>query len=76
MNHPKQHSPLQLTALVAILCSFASVGIVALAFCLLRPISDGGMWAVAAMTAAPALLGIVVAAFLTQQPRPAPSSQT
>ena len=74
MNASKQNSPLQLAAVVAILCSFSSVGIVALAFCLLRPISDVGMWAVAAMTAAPALLGIVVAAFLTKSPQPATSS--
>lgn len=47
----------------------ASAGIVALAFCLLRDISGAGMWAVAAMSAAPSAMGIAIAFFMTKQPQ-------
>ena len=48
--------------------------IVAIALALLNNISDGGMWAIAAMAAAPALMGIGIAYFMTKQPQPDASS--
>ncbi len=54
--------------MIAGCCGTASVAIVALAFCLLRPISDSAIWAVAAMAFAPPLMGIGLAFFLTRNP--------
>ncbi|MCF3648173.1 hypothetical protein [Synoicihabitans lomoniglobus] len=73
MNHSTAKAPANPLVLIAVFCSFASVGIVALAFCLLRDISSSGMWAVAAMSAAPSLMGVALAFFITKQP-PTPAS--
>ncbi len=48
-------------ALVAMFSGGASVAIVCLAFLILHEISDAGMWSIAAMTAAPAAMGIGIA---------------
>ena len=48
-------------------CAGASVGIAALAFILLHPISDSGMWAIAAMVAAPSLMGCVIAYLIVKR---------
>lgn len=69
MNHPTNKGPLHNLAVVAIFCCFASVGIVALAFCLLRNISGAGMWAIAAMSAAPPMMGIAIAYIMIRHPR-------
>ena len=69
MNHHPHKTPHDLIGLVAIFCSFASVGIVALAFCLLRNISGPGMLAIAIMAAAPSIMGIAVAFFMTKSPQ-------
>ena len=53
----------------------ASVGIVALAFCLLSNISGAGMWAVAAMSAAPAAMGIAMAFYITKHPQGTSANQ-
>lgn len=62
-------TPFQPLVAVTAFCAVASVAIVALAFCLLRDISDEGLWAIAAMVAAPSLMGIGIAFFMTHQPR-------
>lgn len=74
MNHQINKSPAHPLLVAAIFCSMASVGIVALAFCLLRDISAAGMWAIAAMAAAPSALGIAMAFFLTKHPQQGESS--
>ena len=65
MNPKTNKTPLELIVLVAIFCSFASVGVVALAFCLLDNISGTGMVAIAVMAAAPCIMGIAIAKFIT-----------
>jgi hypothetical protein len=59
---------------IAAACAGASVGIVAIAFVFLHSISDAGMWAVAAMAAAPSAMGVGIAYFLTRNPSQAPPS--
>ncbi len=66
MNHNTHKTPLDLIVLVAIFCSFASVGIVALAFCLLDNISGTGMLAIAVMAAAPCIMGIAITKFISK----------
>jgi hypothetical protein len=68
MNNESKKAPLHPLVAVALVCALASAGIVALAFCLQHSISGGGMWAVAAMAAAPSLMGIGIAFFMTKQP--------
>jgi len=46
-------------------CAGASVGIVAIAFIFMHSITDSGMWAVAAMAAAPSFMGLGIAYFMT-----------
>lgn len=70
MNHPASNAPANPLILIAVFCSFASVGIVALAVCLLREISGPGLFAVAFMAAAPALMGTAMAYFMTKHPSP------
>jgi hypothetical protein len=55
--------------LIAAVCAAASVGIVFIALMTLHQISDGGMWAIAAMAAAPSLMGCGIAYFMCQQSR-------
>lgn len=55
-------------------CSGASFGIVTVSFLFLHNISDGGMWAIAAMAAAPSLMGVGIAYFMTRQPPDASGS--
>ena len=75
MNHSNNHAPAaHPLAIVAGLCGVASVAIVALIFCLRRDISGTEMWAVAAMTAAPSLMGTAMAYFITKQPSQLTSS--
>jgi hypothetical protein len=69
MNNESNKAPLSPLVLVAFFCALASVGIVALAFCLLREISGNDLWAVAAMAAAPWLMGTGMAYFMTRRPR-------
>jgi len=57
-------------ALVAMFSGGASVAIVCLAFLILHEISDAGMWAIAAMTAAPAAMGIGVAYCMSKRSTP------
>src|SRR5262245_4443510 len=45
-------------AIVAFLSGLASVGIAAITVFHFERITDGGMWAIAAMVAAPALMGV------------------
>jgi hypothetical protein len=54
---------------VATACGCASAGIAALAFFLLHEISDSGMWALAAMVAAPSIMGIGIAYFMSREKR-------
>ena len=51
-------------AYIAMCAGTASAAIPICAFLLPRPISDSGMWAIAFMTFAPALMGIGVAYFV------------
>lgn len=69
MNHSTNPTPSHPLVVVAGLCGLASVSIVALVFCLRRDISGTAMWAVAAMAAAPSLMGVAMAYFMT---KPAP----
>jgi hypothetical protein len=69
MNNETNKAPFPHLVAVAAFCSTASLGIVALAFCVLNDITDGGMWAIAAMTAAPPLMGIGIAYFMTRHPQ-------
>jgi membrane protein YqaA with SNARE-associated domain len=62
-------APLPQLVLVAFFSALASVGMVALAFCLLSNISGNGMWAIAAMAAAPSLMGTGIAYFMTRHAR-------
>lgn len=55
-------------ALVALFSGAASVAIVCFALLILHTISDAGMWAIAAMAAAPAAMGIGVAHCLSKRP--------
>jgi len=74
MNNETNKASLHPIVVVAGYCAGASVMIVAIALALLNNISDGGMWAIAAMAAAPALMGIGIAYFMTKQPQPDASS--
>jgi hypothetical protein len=69
MNNKSDKAPLHPLVAVAGYCAVASIAIVALAFCLNHTISGVGMWAIAAMTAAPSLMGIGIAFFMTKQDR-------
>lgn len=53
--------------MVALCSGGASAGIAFVGMSLLRTITDAGMWAIAAMVAAPALMGIGVAYFMSKQ---------
>ncbi|WP_221029345.1 hypothetical protein [Actomonas aquatica] len=59
-------NPFQAMVAITALCAVASVSIVALAFCLTQTISASGLWAVAAMAAAPIAMGLGMA-FLLQR---------
>jgi hypothetical protein len=70
MNHATTPAPLHPLIGIAICSGITSVCIAALAFCLLRINSDSGLWAIAAMTSAPSLMGVAMAFFITKHPRP------
>ncbi|HVU22821.1 MAG TPA: hypothetical protein VHE13_01775 [Opitutus sp.] len=70
MNHETKPAPVHPLVAVVLCCATASVGIAALAVCLLRDLSDSRMWAVAAMVAAPSVMGIAIADFMTKRPQP------
>lgn len=67
MNNESDKILLQLLAAVVICCAAASLGIAALAFCLIRDLSGSTMTAVAAMVAAPSVMGIAAAEFMTKR---------
>lgn len=67
MNHQTNRIQLQALAAIVICCATTSLGIAVLAVCLLRGLSDSAMWAVAAMVAAPSVMGIAVADFITRR---------
>jgi hypothetical protein len=54
-------------ALVALFCASASFGIVAIALGILRAVTDGGMFAIALMAFAPAVMGVGIAYFISKQ---------
>jgi hypothetical protein len=56
-------------ALVALFCACASFGIVGTALSILRSVTDSGMFAIALMTFAPAVMGIGIAYFISKQPK-------
>jgi hypothetical protein len=62
----KKESPNPVVA-VASYCGGAAFAIALVAFLLKHPITDGGMWALAAMVAAPCLMGVGLAYFLCKQ---------
>ena len=66
----KKESPPPIVV-VAGSCAGASVGIAALAFLLMHQFTDAGIWAVAAMVAAPSAMGVAIAYFMTK-PRGGP----
>ena len=66
----KNNSQMNPYALVALFCAGASFGIVAAALSILRAVTDGGMFAIALMTFAPAVMGIGIAYFISKQPKP------
>ncbi len=70
MNASTKPAPLHPLIGIANGCGLTSTCIVALAFCLLRINSDAGLRALAAMTAAPSLMGVALAFFMTKQPQP------
>ena len=74
MTQSSKPSPLHPLIGIAICCGITSICIAALAFCLLRINPDAGLWALAAMTAAPSLMGVALAFFMTKQPQPSASS--
>jgi hypothetical protein len=74
MKNETNKAPFPHLVAVAAFCATASLGIVALAFCVLNNTSDGGMWAIAAMVAAPSLMGIGIAFFMTRHPQQDASS--
>ena len=53
---------------VAIASGGASAGIALICMFTMHTISDAGMWAIAAMVAAPAIMGIGIAYFMSKQP--------
>ncbi len=56
-------------AMVALYCGGASFLIVGTALGILHTVTDGGMFAIALMALAPAVLGIGVAYFMSKPPR-------
>jgi len=74
MNNETSKAPPHPLVAIAGYCASASAVIIISAFLLLHEISDGGMWAIAAMAAAPALMGIGMAYFITKQPQQDSSS--
>ena len=64
----KRSESLGVYAWIAFYGGLASVAIAFLAFSILRSITDGGMWAIAAMVAAPAVMGIGIALFMSKRP--------
>ncbi|HSY17489.1 MAG TPA: hypothetical protein VK815_04105 [Candidatus Acidoferrales bacterium] len=64
----KPSESLNVYALIALYAGLASVAIAGSAFTMMRPITDGGMWAIAAMVAAPAVMGIGIALFMSKRP--------
>ena len=63
----KQKTSLNPYAPVALFAGLASVAIAFFAFAILRYISDSGMWAIAAMVAAPAAMGVGIAFFISKR---------
>ncbi len=76
MTQSSKPSPLHPLIGIAICCGITSICIAALAFCLVRVNSDSGLWAIAAMIAAPSLMGVAMAFFMTKTPPPEPSITT
>ena len=68
MSNETKQTPTHPLVAIAGACAGASVGIVAVTFMLLHNISEGGMWAIAAMAAAPSGMGIGIAYFMTKNP--------
>ena len=68
MKNQKNKAPVHPSIAVAGFCATASVGIAAVALCVLHTISDSGMWAIAAMTAAPSAMGVGIAFFISRKP--------
>ncbi|WP_221029348.1 hypothetical protein [Actomonas aquatica] len=66
-SHRGVQNPFQALVAITALCAVASVSIVALAFCLTQTISATGLWAVAAMSAAPAAMGFGIAYLLMKR---------
>jgi len=64
----ERNESLNVYALIALYAGLTSVAIAFVAFSLMRPITDGGMWAIAAMVAAPAVMGIGIALFMSKRP--------
>ena len=60
--------------LIAGYCAGASFGIAAVAFLLLHELNDGRWWAIAAMVAAPSMMGCGIAYFMCQHSRQEDSS--
>ena len=60
--------------LIAGYCAGASFGIAAVAFLLLHELNDGRWWAIAAMVAAPSLMGCGIAYFMCKPSRQEGSS--
>lgn len=73
MNHSPKPASLHPLIGIAICCGITSICIAALAFCLLPINSDSGLWAIAAMIAAPSLMGVAMAFFMTKTPPSEPS---
>jgi hypothetical protein len=53
---------------IASACALASFGIAVTAFMILNTITDQGMWAIAAMVAAPSAMGCGIAYFMHKGP--------
>jgi len=68
MKSETNKAPVHPLIAVAGFCAAASVGIAAVALCVLHTISDSGMWAVVAMSAAPSAMGVGIAYFMTRKP--------
>ena len=60
--------------LMAGYCAGASFGIATVAFLLLHELNDGRWWPIAAMVAAPSLMGCGIAYFMCKQSRQEDSS--
>ena len=74
MNDENKKDSANPLVLIAGYCAGASFGIAAVAFLLLHQVSDGRWWAIAAMVAAPSLMGCGIAYFMCKQSRQEGSS--